>query len=144
MTVFRYNESITERLSRNMLSLSARQRLRRFFISPLFLALLAIPAGFLVYTAHNAYSAAKDTHERRMALEEELAEVEARNAMLEANIARLNNPREIEEELRKRYDVGREGEEVVVLVEEEEKPHDTTPTDQQGKSVRPWWHMLHW
>jgi len=79
-----------------------------------------------------------------MALEEELAEVEARNAMLEANIARLNNPREIEEELRKRYDVGREGEEVVVLVEEEEKPHDTTPTDQQEKSVRPWWHMLHW
>lgn len=127
-----------------MLSLSARQRIKRFFISPLFLMILAVPAGFFAYAAHNAYSAARETYERRVALEEELSEVEARKAMLEANIARLNDPRDIEEELRKRYDVGRKGEDVVILVEEDTEPLDTLRTEKAVEQKHPWWHVLHW
>lgn len=128
-----------------MLSLSARARIRRFFISPLFLVLFAVPTGFLVYAAHNAYETARETYERRMALEAELNEIEERNTTLEANIAKLHDPRDIEAELRKRYDVAREGEEVVILVEEhkENSERETTAGDQEP-AKRPWWQVLHW
>lgn len=128
-----------------MLSLSARARIRRFFISPLFLLLLAIPTGFLVYAAHNAYETARETYERRMALQAELDEIEERNATLEANIAKLHDPRDIEAELRKRYDVAREGEEVVILVEEQDNNSQAaTPSVEQEVPERAWWQVLRW
>jgi cell division protein FtsB len=55
----------------------------------------------------------------RVELEEKLVVLQHEREELEANVGRLADPHGIEGELRKRYSVGREGEEVIILVEEE-------------------------
>ena len=73
----------------------------------------------MAYAAHNAYEVERSAHERRIALTADLSRLEVRTATLERDIARLEDPRDIEAALRQRYQVGREGEEVIILVEEE-------------------------
>ena len=57
--------------------------------------------------------------EKREGLSASLGELEERASTLESDIERLDDPRGIETELRSRYEIAGEGEEVFVFVEEE-------------------------
>ncbi|KKS85113.1 MAG: hypothetical protein UV60_C0011G0013 [Parcubacteria group bacterium GW2011_GWA2_43_11] len=80
---------------------------------------MCIPVGFMSYAAYNAYERERETSMLRQELAKELVALERRSGELEKNIQNLEDPRGIETELRSRYDVGWEGEEVIILVEEE-------------------------
>ena len=71
------------------------------------------------YAAYNAYERERETNMLRQELANELVALEKRSGELEKNIENLEDPRGIEFELRSRYDVGWEGEEVIILVEDE-------------------------
>ncbi len=64
----------------------------------------------------------------RQELEQQLATLTEKRKELEKNVSRLDDPQGIEAELRKRYGVGREGEEAIILVEEEAPPQVTSET----------------
>jgi len=66
------------------------------------------------------FSVEREMKERRMAEEEELQLLQERADALEEKVEHLQNTRGIEEELRNRFDVAREGEQVVIIVDDED------------------------
>ena len=131
-----------------MLEFHEKRKLVQFLHNKYFLGFLLIPIGFLSYVAHNAYEAERDTYERRVALEAQLAALDERSAVLEQDIAELADPYGIEAELRRRYDVGHEGEETIILVEgeadevypnEEMVPEDIEEGQGWWRRVTGWW-----
>lgn len=103
-----------------MLGFYEKRRILHFLYSRYMLAFMCIPVGLLSVAAYNAHERERESHAHNVALEEELATLEQRATALGADIERLNDPYGIEVELRKRYDVGLEGEEAIILVEPQE------------------------
>ena len=93
--------------------------------------ILFVLIGGGLYAAVNAYNVQQRATLMRVELEEELSHLELRENSLEEDITRLEDPRGIEAELRRRYDVAKEGEEVVVLIEEEsqDEPEQVVPAE---------------
>lgn len=103
-----------------MLGFHEKRRMARFFFSKGTMLLLLVLVALMGYAALNAYERRQEAHERRMAVSDQLDRLRARADVLTADIAHLEDPRGIEAELRKRYDVGKEGEEVIILIDEPE------------------------
>jgi len=102
-----------------MFGFHEKRKFKSILYSKAFLVFMCIPIGFMSYAAYNAYERERETSMLRQELANELVALEKRSGELEKNIENLEDPRGIETELRSRYDVGWEGEEVIILVEEE-------------------------
>jgi cell division protein FtsB len=87
--------------------------------------------GVGVYAAASAKAMQERATEKRAELSDELMQLEGRASALEEDIVRLEDPRGIEAELRRRYDVAKEGEEVVVLIEEEDTASSSISTQKE-------------
>lgn len=85
--------------------------------SPLLQGLLVVLIVLVGLSAYERYQMAQVMAERRVATEQQLAALEARHAALEERVEYLSNERGIEAELRRQYDVARQGEQVVVIVD---------------------------
>jgi cell division protein FtsB len=93
-----------------------KRKMQQLVYSRAAIALLVIPIGFLGYAALGAYGKATDSGMRREAAEEELYRMEERQRALVSDIELLESDRGKEEALRERYQVGREGEHMLVLI----------------------------
>jgi cell division protein FtsB len=60
--------------------------------------------------------------ERRVAAEREVAELEARQAVLKEQVEYITSERGIEAEMRRQFDIAREGEQVVIILDEPVSP----------------------
>lgn len=120
-----------------MFEFHEKRKIKSILYSRTTLAVLLVPILLMTYVALGAYEKKEQASERREALSAELATLEARAHDLEEDIAILSDPRGIESELRNRYEVGREGEEVIVFIDEEPE-RDTgsssaeTPSEETG------------
>jgi cell division protein FtsB len=121
-----------------MFDFHERRRLQGILYSRAFLSLLTLVVLFFVYVAWNAYTTAAIAQGRRMELAGELARLTERREQLEGELASLNDPRGMEAELRKRYEVGREGEELIVLVDEAPTAHPQPVTHEDET----WWEAV--
>jgi cell division protein FtsB len=117
-----------------MLDFYEKRKLRGVLFSRAFLVFLCIPVGFVTYVAWHAYTTAQDTRERRVELTAELARLDERTTSLEHDIANLQDPRGVEAALRKRYEVGKAGEELIVLVDDQ-KPVEQNIVPIQKQSL---------
>ncbi len=59
----------------------------------------------------------------------ELAKVEKREASLNKNLGHIKTSRGVEEELRRKFDVAREGEHLLVIIDKEIEPENKKDTD---------------
>lgn len=82
------------------------------------IAMLFVATGFLLVSAYNRYEAAVETKNRLETRQAELDALSSRAEVLEAKVRYLEDERGVEEELRSRFDVAKEGEEVVVIVDD--------------------------
>ncbi len=73
--------------------------------------------------------------ERRIAAEQEAAALEARKAALEETVEYLSNERGIEAEMRRQFDVSLPGEQVVVIVENEQDKIQVEPLSSSTQST---------
>ena len=85
--------------------------------------------GFLIvllaYAVFQRFTVEREMYARRIAAEEERQEVLQHKTELEEKVKYLEGERGIEEEIRKHFDVAREGEQVVILVgDDTEKPEE--------------------
>jgi len=109
---------------------------------------LVVLIGFLSMSVYERYTTLREIAHKRVLKEEELHLLQEQQAALQANVEHFNEGRGVEEELRKRFDVAKEGEQVVVIVGEEETPTDadalTEPpgTDDPAANGAPWWHIF--
>ena len=123
-----------------MLGFYEKRKLKHFLHSRPFLVFLLIPIGFVGYAAHNAYEAQQAATERRAELSQDLGALVERTTALEDDIEALSDEHGIERALRQRYELAKEGEEVIVLIEEEGE--ELTPVAPAEPEKESWWQGL--
>jgi cell division protein FtsB len=82
-------------------------------------SILLVITVFLFISVYDRYLIARDMAERRAEVESDLADLETRRTELSAEVQYLSNERGIEAEMRRQFDIARDGEQVVIIVEEE-------------------------
>jgi cell division protein FtsB len=109
-----------------------KRRLRRYLYSKPVIAVLLVLIGLLSTAVWNMYTKQRETAEKRAQLAQSLAELEQREASLESEIERLRTQRGVEKEIRERFNVAREGERVMVIVNESKPKETAQETEQNG------------
>lgn len=104
------------------------------------IAFLALLVGWSAYVR---YDIAMEMIDRRQYAEQEAAALEIRRDELKEQVEYLSNERGIEAEMRRQFDVALEGEQVVVILEDEETEPEILPlsttTEVQKKSWYQFW-----
>lgn len=99
-----------------------KRKVRKILSSPLVLLPLAILLIFLARGTWNIYVKNRDSAAELRLAEERLARLEERHKTLMAGVARLNTESGIEGEIRDRFQMAKEGERAVVIVDAPSKP----------------------
>jgi cell division protein FtsB len=120
-----------------MLKFYQKSRLKRLLYSPIVLLPFALLLLFLASGVWNVYSKEREARERRDRKVAELAELEQRATALETEIEKLSSERGREAEVREKFEVAREGERVIVIVEPEENGAEASPEEE-----RTWWQKI--
>ncbi len=97
------------------LGVRRKYRIRRFFGSKWAFVVVLVLLVIFTQAAVGMYSKAREAKIKRDLALAELQRLEARQAELQATIARLSSERGVEEELRNRFFVAKEGEKVAIL-----------------------------
>ena len=101
-----------------MRELEQRRRPIHILSLRLLTVVLLLIALLLVRGVWHIYQKERETYMGRAQAERELAEMGEREVMLRGEIARLRSPYGIEAALREQFDMAREGEGVIVIVED--------------------------
>lgn len=115
-----------------------KRRIRRFFFSRALTALLFVVLLLLVHAAWSAYQKASFAREHKDEAHAEQQKLQARADVLHEDIAELSTDRGIESALRSRFDIGREGEQLVVLVDPVSTPETPPPPRTLWQKVQSW------
>jgi cell division protein FtsB len=100
-----------------MLEFHERRKLKRFLYSKPMLFFLCILIVFLAKGVWGAYQIQRKTDLVLTKQSQDLAALQEREAQLEMTVDRLTTQRGIEEEIRSTFEVGREGERAIVIVD---------------------------
>lgn len=102
-----------------------------------FLAVLVLAAASGLWSA---YQKERESAALRHEAEVQLADLTERGDQLKAKLSRLETDRGKEEALRERYEMGKEGENLIVIVDEPapEAPTSTPSVFQRIRDVLPW------
>lgn len=111
--------------------------------SRLTIVILVLLVAALSLAVYDRYTVEKEVKERRESKEAELQNLKERQFLLEERVSYLQNDQGMEAEIRRHFDVAREGEQVVVLVGEKEKaPSTTSPLNQETEVDVGFWSWL--
>ena len=116
-----------------------RKRLvRNLIFSYLTIAVLGVLIVLLAMSVFERFTVEREMAVRRAEAEAELKALKLRAAALESQVEYLEDERGMEAEIRNRFDVVKEGEQVVIILddgsEEAEERPDTVPVED-----RPWY-----
>jgi len=115
-----------------MFGLLNKRWVRSFIFGKIGLIILAIIFTVFARGTWGVYEKARFAKENREQSEQNLRELEERERALEEELVRLNTSRGLEEEIRHKFDVGRDGEQLVVLVD---APEPEVVTDVREPNV---------
>jgi len=97
-----------------------KRKLKVLLGSPYVQAVVFLITVFVAWNAFTRFQIASEMADRREQVEIEAAVLQERKDSLETEVNYLSDERGIEAELRRQFDVAKDGEKVVVIVEEEE------------------------
>lgn len=92
--------------------------LRKFLYSRVTLFFLLLALVFFIKSSIGAFENEKKSRANLQNAQDELAALQARQALLEGKIKRFQTPEGIEAEIREQFQVAKPGEKMVVVVEE--------------------------
>ncbi len=95
-----------------------KRKLRNLLFTRVTAGILLVAAGLLFWSAYGRFTAEQETREKRAESFTELNRLKERAAALESKVERMESERGMEEEIREQFDVAKEGEQVVVIVDE--------------------------
>jgi len=116
-----------------------RQKIRRFCYSKFTIAILAFFVIMLIPGVYGIYTKVSESSKARKSAERELVNLEAREKMLLDKVERGNSERGQEEQIREKFNVAKEGESVIVLVE---KPIPASTTVNEANVFRAVWNKI--
>ena len=108
-----------------MFDFHEKRRFRRLLYSKVTLIILGLIVIWLFFVVGNMYKKERDTRLKRIEQVEVLDELKERETALQEEIDRLSTEKGIEAEIRSKFEVGKEGEKVIIIVnnpEEESVP----------------------
>ena len=100
------------------------------------IAVLIVAVFMAGWAAWGMYRKERESGALRQQAEARFADLESRHAKLVADVARLRSERGKEQALRNAYDVGREGERLIVIVE--------PPVPQARATSTRWYERIQW
>lgn len=103
-----------------MLDFYQKRKLRSVMNSRITQAVLAMFAFIMLWNAFERYTMADMMSERRALVEIEAAALQSQKDGLENQVQYLRDERGLEAEMRRQFDIALPGEEVVVILEDEE------------------------
>lgn len=101
-----------------MLEFQKKRKIRNVFYSKLVLVVILVFLFIFIKATWKFYDKANESRHRKENVEHEMAELVQRKTELEQEIAHLDSSVGMEEELRTRFDLVKEGEETILLVDE--------------------------
>jgi len=95
---------------------------------------------YLAYVTYNRYVIEREMSSRQLDAENELKTLEQRRDTLQKKVDYLSNDRGIEAEMRRNFDVAREGEKVVIILDDEIATNNIEPLSSiTPTTTRPWY-----
>jgi len=116
-----------------MLEFQEKKKLRKILYSKATLVALFVVLFFIAKATIGIYYKQKASGENLAKAREEFAELEKREKMLNSEIDRFKTDGGVEEEIRKKFMVGKEGEQVIVIIDDV-KSSNTEKINDGGKS----------
>ena len=117
-----------------MLNFQQKKRLRNTVHSRITLGILLIFVVLLGHATFNAYSRYKEAKMKENREVNELYKLEGRKKILDEDITRLQSERGIEEEMRSRYGVVKNGEKIIVVVDSKQNKKTKKGSNINGNS----------
>lgn len=108
------------------------------FFSYATLLLLVLVIVLMGRSVFERFSVEREMSMRRIEAERELKELKLRAAALESQVKYLEDDRGMEAEIRSRFDVVKEGEQVVIILDDETN-QEATETEVEIVEDRPWY-----
>ena len=118
-----------------MLEFQEKKRLRNILYSKITLIALFIILIFIARATFSVYHKQKTSKGNLNKAQEEIAELKKREKMLNYEIDRLKTERGAEEEIRKKFMVGKLGEQVIVIVDDDKTNKNGSDASDEKKSV---------
>lgn len=104
-----------------MFDFHEKRRFRRLLYSKITVIILGLIAIWLSFAVWSMYKKEKDTRLKMVKQAEILDELKERETALKDEIDRLSTEKGIEEEIRSKFEVGKEGEGVIIIVDNPEE-----------------------
>lgn len=123
-----------------MLDFHQKRKLRGFVHSPVTQGILLVIALLIALSAYNRYQTATEMEARRITDEQQLQVLKDRRDALDEEVQYLSGERGIEAEIRRQFDVTKEGEKVVVIVENESEASEIQPLATSTIEYQPAWY----
>jgi cell division protein FtsB len=114
-----------------MFDFHEKRKIRHVMYSTPVISALFLLALCIGYIAYHRYIVAEEMQAKLDERRELLSELKQRAALLESKVEYLKDERGIEEEIRNRFDVAKEGEQVVVLVQNKDDESTSSPRQKQ-------------
>ncbi len=121
-----------------MFDFQQKRKLKAWAESRVVWGVLLFLTALVAYSTYDRYLIARDMAKRRAVVEQEKAKLEQRKTELEDEVKYLSNERGIEAEVRRQFDVAREGEQVVIIIKEEATTTEELATTTK-ETKRPWY-----
>ena len=119
-----------------MFDFHEKRKIRNIVYSKPVVFLLVLVSIFFAHSVYNRYTVAQDMQMKLEVRKIELKDLETRAQTLEARVLYLQNERGVEEELRNRFDVVKEGEQMVIFLDEKRgkgEPSARRPSGWRGR-----------
>jgi cell division protein FtsB len=101
-----------------MFDFHEKRKIRRVVYSKVFIGGIFLLTLIIGKSVYERFTIEREMAEKLNERSEELITLEKRAALLDSKVEHLKNERGIEEELRTRFDVAKEGEQVVIIIDE--------------------------
>ena len=116
-----------------------KQKTKRFFYSKIVIFIIVVVIVTLIPGVYGIYIKGQESAKDRAAAERELADLKTREEMLSSRLNYVNTDRGLEEEIREKFNVAKQGESVIVLVD---KPVVASTTENDANIFRAMWNKI--
>ncbi len=111
-----------------MFDFHEKRKIRKILFSKVAIILVFLITGMIGLSVYERFMVEREMAAKLQVREEELARLHVRAATLESKVEHMQNERGIEEEIRSRFDVVKDGEQVVVILDDREQTGGSTST----------------
>ena len=119
-----------------------KRKFKKIVYSVWLQAILSIIFLALVFSAVKVYKKSRISVQKFQEIKEEMAGLEKRNAELAAEAARLESESGREGEIRKRFDVAKPGEKIIVIVDKNSEDVKINGAENEGGFFSRFWQWI--